>query len=252
MALLTEPPEIVEATCLYLTLWGSLHLQVQKNGGSDLARRIMYIHNVVQTLLSIFLFGATLLSIVPQGYIPATFLGPISTLQAESSFYPRYFYHLSKFYEYNDTFLFIAQGNEMGLHFAIHHLTTPWYTTYRVLRDYEGWWIFALLNSGHHVFSKSRRTGILSTMSFLLTVTVVVYGYFAGATWTKPILVWTRNIQLIAGILTDVFLIRKKTLTGEDVFGHWVGAVLLTTYLFLHRREVRMMERAKEDSTKKD
>jgi hypothetical protein len=65
----------------------------------------------------------------------------------------------------------------------------------------------------------------------------IVYGYFAGASWTKPALAYTQYVQLLGGISFDLWLLAVKK---EPTAGNVVATVLLTSYLFLHRRDVRM------------
>jgi hypothetical protein len=68
----------------------------------------------------------------------------------------------------------------------------------------------------------------------------VVYGYFAGASWTKPALAYTQHLQLVGGISCDIWLVVSKLGGGEPITGHIVAITLLTSYLYLHRREVYM------------
>jgi hypothetical protein len=81
---------------------------------------------------------------------------------------------------------------------------------------------------------------------------VVVYGYFAGAEWTKPILRYTRNIQLIAGILWDLGIVSGLLGDGKARLGNWVSIGLLSCYFVLHRREIRLMEEGEKESKKKE
>jgi hypothetical protein len=70
----------------------------------------------------------------------------------------------------------------------------------------------------------------------------IVHRYFSGATWTKGVLTYTRNIQLIVGIVWDLAVMYWKVDKGEEIAGNIIGTGLLVCYLILHRRDVRMME----------
>jgi hypothetical protein len=72
-----------------------------------------------------------------------------------------------------------------------------------------------------------------------------VYGYYAGATWTKKFLPWTQYLQLLGGILWDSWLMYQKVGKGEDITGNAVAITLLVSYLILHKREVSMSESKK-------
>ncbi|KAI0399462.1 hypothetical protein F4802DRAFT_589596 [Xylaria palmicola] len=96
-------------------------------------------------------------------------------------------YHLSKFWEYIDVLTVRAGGGSIGLHFGFHHLTTPYLTFFRVvLRDGEGWRAFAALNTAHHA---------------------LMYAYFGGAAFLRPLLGFTGCIQLLVGIAVEVRLL---------------------------------------------
>ena len=66
-----------------------------------------------------------------------------------------------------------------------------------------------------------------------------MYGYFAGASWTKPALAYTQYLQLVGAISFDIWVVMGK-LGREQISGNVVAIALLTSYLFLHRRDVRM------------
>jgi hypothetical protein len=67
----------------------------------------------------------------------------------------------------------------------------------------------------------------------------IVYAYFAGESWTKPALAYTQYLQLVGGISCDLWLVMGK-IGKEPISGNIVAIALLTSYLFLHRRDVRM------------
>ena len=79
-----------------------------------------------------------------------------------------------------------------------------------------------------------------------------MYGYFAGAVWTKKFLPWTQLLQLIGGILWDVWLMYLKINVGEDIAGNAIGTTLLVCYLILHTRDIRMLEEKKEKEKEKE
>jgi hypothetical protein len=68
--------------------------------------------------------------------------------------------------------------------------------------------------------------------------------------WTKPILTYTRNVQLIGAILWEIPLIAKKRQQGLDVVGNCITLFFVVCWLILHRRDVRMeiAAQAKKDS----
>jgi hypothetical protein len=74
---------------------------------------------------------------------------------------------------------------------------------------------------------------------------IKVHMYFFGWTWTRPLLTYTRNVQLLGGILWDVWIIRLKSIKGESTTGNNIAELLLICYLILHRRDVRMMAERK-------
>lgn len=60
-------------------------------------------------------------------------------------------------------------------------------------------------------------------------------------------LTYTRNVQLIVGIVWDVYIVLEVRGRDEAMLGNWVSIGLLTCYLILHRRDVRMMTDIKKD-----
>jgi len=226
MALLTTPREVLSATALFICSWMLLKSIVRSQQPINMAGKLMKIHNRIQIMLSVVLLSLITLSLIPGSQA----LPVLATIQKQNACLPRLAYHYSKFYEYADILLMVAQAKEIGLHFGFHHLTTPWYTMLRVVRSYEGWWLFAWLNAFHHTF---------------------MHVYFSGGTWTRPILVYTSNAQLIAGILWDIWILKLKFAEGKSLLGNLIGELLLISYLVLHRRDVRMiLEAAKVDIRK--
>lgn len=228
IAPLTTLPEILLSTLIFIPLWLFLRHIVLTNGPFKYADTLLFYHNILQVILSLFILAATTLSILP----PIVPLQPlIASVQAEHSFLPRYTYHLSKVYEYTDVLLFISRGGHAGkadtdLHFAFHHLTTPYLTLFRFLQHYEGWRVFASLNAGHHV---------------------LMYAFFVGASRMRKALLWTRWVQLVVGIACDGWVGLGKVQKGEEIWPNLFSAGLLACYLGLLVREVQM-KRIKEES----
>lgn len=144
-------------------------------------------------------------------------------------FLARSLYHASKFYEYVDILNVLASGGEIDLHFGVHHLTTMYMTYARVLHHSEGWRVFAALNTAHHV---------------------VMYAFFGGATWVRPILPWTGALQLLVGIVADFWVGRKKIERGEEVWPNFVGGGLLATYFLLFLRDLELRRRERRERLK--
>lgn len=149
---------------VFVVVWASLQGDVRRHGPIDQAKTFTRINSRLYALVS-----TTLLALIV--FTPA--------LDAET----RLIYHCSKFYEYVDVLGVKAGGGSIGLHFAFHHLTTPYLTNYRFLPDVHsrGWRIFAALNSFHHALMyahfgaliEARRLLLVSGFS-QLTVGVVV------------------------------------------------------------------------------
>lgn len=228
MVPLLKLPEVIVSTVTYVSVWQTIQLRVKQHGTFKHASAVIHVYSYVQVVVSSILLTLTLLSLVsPPQHAPSTttFTTILHAVHKDDSFLPRYCLHLSRIFEYLDMVFFVAAGNTPDLHFAFHHLTTPYLTYFRTLHDYEGWQVFAALNGFHHV---------------------LMHLFFAGVTgWTRPVLPWTRYIQLIMGIGWDVWIVRGKLGKGEGgVRGYGVEAVLLSCYFVLLTREIRMSRRA--------
>jgi hypothetical protein len=129
-------------------------------------------------------------------------------------------YHASKFYEYVDVLGVRAGGGEIGLHFGVHHLTTPYLTFFRVLQDSEGWQIFTALNAFHHV---------------------LMYAHFGGLVSMRRVLLITGGVQLMVGIAVDVFLVSMRMWNGSGLplWPNMLSITLLSTYLVLWLDELK-------------
>ncbi|OBT73945.1 hypothetical protein VF21_07418 [Pseudogymnoascus sp. 05NY08] len=169
--------------------------------------------------------GARTLATINSWFYALVSVGLLAiTLSPSHDLLARRLYHASKFYEYVDILNVLASGGGIDLHFGVHHLTTMYMTYARVLHHSEGWRIFAALNTAHHV---------------------LMYAFFGGATWVRPVLPWTGAVQLLVGITTDFWVGKKKMERGEEVWPNFVGGGILATYfvLFLRDLELRRRER---------
>lgn len=135
----------------------------------------------------------------------------------------RRLYHASKFYEYVDVLGVRAGGGTIDLHFGFHHLTTPYLSWARVALHSDGWWVLASLNTLHH--------GLM-------------YAYFGGAGFLRRALEGTGTMQLAVGIGGEAWMLWERWgKEGAAVWPHVVGLGLLSAYLVLWVRDVRMRRR---------
>lgn len=194
---------MVLQTAVFVTLWAAVHRKVSRHGPISYVRTFTRVNSWLYSAASLAL---TVLILSPQDELA------------------RCLFHASKFYEYVDVLLVRASGAEIDLHFAVHHLTTPWLTFVRVVRHGDGGWRpFAALNAFHHV---------------------LMYAYFGGADIFRPALPVTGTAQLIAGLAAETWLIRTKFLSGEGlVWPNAFGLGLLSAYLVLHVRDLRIKAR---------
>lgn len=148
----------------------------------------------------------------------------ILTLSPRHEALARQVYHASKFYEYLDILNVRASGGEIDLHFGFHHLTTPYLTFFRVLGNSPGWRPFATLNLFHHA---------------------LMYAFFGGAQWSRIILPYTGYLQLVVGILAEFWALASAPLSFDTQAPHIFCLVLLSTYLILWTRDLRMRRKEK-------
>lgn len=72
-----------------------------------------------------------------------------------------------------------------------------------------------------------------------------MYAYFGGTAIFSDILPWTGMLQLIAGILGEVYAIRDVWSGGrgcgsmESLWANWLALGLLSMYLVLFTRDLR-------------
>ncbi|KAJ0414722.1 hypothetical protein BJY00DRAFT_294609 [Aspergillus carlsbadensis] len=218
---LTTIPELLSFTLVSTTAWLALHVYVRHNGQISIAKPIIKLNSWIYTVLSFIMF--LLVIIVPE-YPPGTSTDGIGGNHPFSAASTRYIYHLSKFYEFLDILLVCAARSPINLHFAFHHLTTPYLTFVRFLPDVgsDGWRVFAAANTFHHV---------------------LMYAYFGGASVLRPVLPLTGTLQLLVGIAVDVVVGVGEYRTGDgdsDIcWPYSASAGLLGVYLVLHLRDLR-------------
>lgn len=231
-------PGVLISTIIFVPTSLLLHHYIRTHGPIPSASTAIKLNSRLYAIISLYL----LLSIaLPASLTPSSLPKLLSNGQNDS--YQRTAYHLSKLYEHVDIFNVLAAGGAVDLHFAFHHLTTPYLTLFRVVPDLpstRGWSVFVALNCAHHV---------------------LMYAYFGGvaASWTRPVLPWTGVLQLVVGIWVEVGLLREELGQGrQGGEGGWVGllgeerwrngfaAGLLGCYLVLFLRDLRVKAKEKE------
>lgn len=199
----TSPASLVALTSIqtliFILVWACLHHHVTKNGPFPKARGISKIHNILYSIINIPLLVLVLFS-PPHGNLLA-----------------RRLYHLTKAYEYLDILTVCASGSRIALHFAVHHLTTPWLTLCRVLFNSDGWRIGAALNITHHV---------------------IMYAYFGGLTAVRRVLPITGMVQLVVGLTIEVLVAKEKIQGGKEIWPNVFAIGMASTYLGLFCREL--------------
>lgn len=212
---ITSPASLVALTSIqtlmFILVWACLHHRVAKNGPFPKARGISKIHNILYSIINIPLL-VLILSSPPHGDLLA-----------------RRIYHLTKTYEYLDIFTVCASGSPIALHFAVHHLTTPWLTLGRVLYNSDGWRIGAALNITHHV---------------------IMYAYFGGLTAVRRVLPITGMVQLVVGLIIEVLVVREKVRSGREMWPNVFAIGMASTYLGLFFRELWLGKGAEKVKTK--
>jgi hypothetical protein len=166
-------------TAAFIVIWILLRRRVSRRGPIPSASSFCKFHN--------------------RSYSAASLLLLLLVLSPDHDSVARRAYHYSKFYEYLDILSVCAAGGQINLHFGFHHLTTSYLTFFRVVNENEpgrGWVVFAASNTFHHV---------------------LMYAYFGGVAFIKPVLPWTGGLQLLNGILTELALLREKQLRGTGI-----------------------------------
>jgi len=99
------------------------------------------------------------------------------------------------------------------------------YLTYsRVILYPSGWKIFAFLNTMHHA---------------------IMYAYFGGAAIISDVLPWTGTLQLVTGILGEVYVVRdvcgggKECGSMESLWANGLALGLFSTYMVLFAGDLR-------------
>ncbi|KAK3331315.1 hypothetical protein B0H66DRAFT_546306 [Apodospora peruviana] len=224
---------MITATLAFTTIWSGLNVFVKLCGGGPLPGASTFTR-----------YNSRLYSLLSYGLLVVIVRSWPSSSQSYRTTTAEWLYHMSKFYEYIDIFNVIASGGTVSLHFGWHHLTTSWLTWARVLpstdtsiggSNNEGWRWFAAANAVHHV---------------------LMYAYFGGLGAVRPLLPYTGQIQLILGILVDVWIIYKRVMKGVDghvvVWPYVFSMGLLSTYLVLNSRELAAAERVSRKKRVKD
>ncbi|KDQ49508.1 hypothetical protein JAAARDRAFT_42824 [Jaapia argillacea MUCL 33604] len=188
MAFLTSLPTILTSSIVFISFALSIHSHVKQNGPVPLARRLMRLSNVFYSIFSLVFCIAIVSSLWRHvGGNNTT----ISWFQVGDDTL-RFAFHLSKLYEYLDIFFVLGSGSPVSIHFAFHHLTTPYLTYARTIRSPAYWQPFVILNTFHHS---------------------LMYAYFGGLSKFSRLLPYTGYLQLIVGILVEV----------ASIFVHWDG-----------------------------
>ncbi|KAK9360846.1 hypothetical protein V1504DRAFT_453433 [Lipomyces starkeyi] len=218
---LTTIPGILCPTVVFVTTAAFIRSRVLSHGPLPTSSTLIKFNNRFYGAVSLWFLFTILLSRMTESYSANSLFWLLPT-DADR----RYAYHLSKFYEYIDILLVLANGGQVALHFGFHHLTTPVLTYVRVLKHHEGWELFATLNALHHV---------------------LMYSYFGGISAFRPILKWTGTLQLVMGILAEIRMIWVKLADGEVVWPNMIASLLLACYMMLFVREIKMEGAEKPD-----
>lgn len=91
---------------------------VGANGRIPIARAILIANSYLYAAASLWFCSVIISSLM---VAPHKEVGPPGWLDSDEAL--RNVYHFSKLYEYLDIWLVLANGGDVGLHFAIHHLT---------------------------------------------------------------------------------------------------------------------------------
>lgn len=197
-------------TAAFVFVWAVVHNRVARHGPIAAARKVVLLNSWFYSLAS-----TVLLALI---------------LNPEHEETARKLYHASKFYEYIDILGVRASGGAIDLHFAVHHLTTPYLTYVRVLHHSQGWRVVAALNAFHHV---------------------LMYAYFGGVGFLRPVLPVTGTIQLLVGLGGEAWVLWKKRVGGDQLlWPHEFVLCLLSIYLVLWVRDLREKARLQSETTK--
>ncbi|KAK9234145.1 hypothetical protein V1525DRAFT_414014 [Lipomyces kononenkoae] len=225
---LSTLPALLCPTAVFVMTALLLRRRIQTHGPIPIAATLIKFNNSFYATVSLWLLCGILLSRMTTSHSVESAFWMLPT-----DAHCRLAYHLSKFYEYFDIFLVLASGGQIALHFGFHHFTTPVLTYVRVLRHHDGWEPFAILNLLHHV---------------------LMYAYFGGMSAFRPILRWTGALQLVVGILAEIRIMSMKLADEDVVWPNMISCLLLTCYMLLFVREIRMedAEKAAKGSTSEE
>ncbi|KAF3403361.1 hypothetical protein DPV78_004422 [Talaromyces pinophilus] len=208
---------VFASTIFFVLAWLTTDRFVSYNGPVSFARTLIKINSWQYSFISFVLF-----------------LSIVLTRDSPYSSWPRQAYHLSKFYEYIDILLVRASGGIIDLHFGFHHLTTPYFTYSRVIQHHLGWEIFAAFNTIHHI---------------------LMYAFFGGAGFFRPILPWTGVLQLVAGVATELGILwirwdfwRIRDIP-DSILPNIIAVCLLSIYLVLFARDLSARKRTSTHCT---
>jgi hypothetical protein len=247
-SLLPSPYTLYITSLTSFLLARAINSHVKKNGPIAFAPTVIKYNSNIYAIFSFFLCMGIAASIWDE--LSAASKPSLRTLICSSS--PsefdkklRYIFHASKLYKYVDIFNVLATGGVVNAHFAIHHFTVSvlrllslesvvttvliisqtMYLTYsRVLLYPAGWKIFAGLNTMHHA---------------------IMYAFFGGVSIFSDILPWTGTLQLVAGILGELYLIRdvwsgsRECGSMDSLWANWLALGLLSTYFVLFMGDLR-------------
>lgn len=196
IATLCSLPGVLTSTIIFVPTSLLLHHYIRTHGPLPGASTAIKLNSRLYAIISLYL----LLSIALPASLTPSPLPKLFLSNGQNDSYQRTAYRLSKLYEYVDIFNVLAAGGAVDLHFAFHHLTTPYLTLFWVVPDLpstRGWSAFAALNCAHHV---------------------LMYAYFGGVavSWTRPMLPWTGVLQLMVGICVEVELLTEELGRGRQ------------------------------------
>lgn len=225
---LTSLQSVILMTGPFIFFWSTLRGYVSRNGPFRHARTITRLNSQLYAVFSLALAGLILRDYLENtthshSHYNMPFLQ--ETLELLVPPFAKdlrtadlaHMYHVSKFYEYVDVFNLVGQGTAIGPHMAFHHLTTPFYTYFRVLNASQ-WQVFAFCNCVHHFF---------------------MYAYFGGVGLFRPILPVTGWIQLAAGIAVDVFYCVSEGKEAPETRNRAIGIMILARYAMLFYEELK-------------
>jgi hypothetical protein len=256
MSILTSPYTLYTTSLSSFLISRYIINHVQKKGPISFAARTMKFNNAFYSLFSLALFICISSSYVTDLSTTPTPLSlkAITCTKSHTDFDQklRLIYHVSKIYEYIDIFNVLAVGGEVNTHFGVHHFTvrlrlfppfssntvfpsinileTPYLTYSRVILHPIGWKLFALLNTFHHS---------------------IMYAYFGGMTIFSDLLPWTGSLQLVLGLLGEVFVLWGRCGGKEGVWASGVAMALLGTYGVLFAGDL-MRRGEKDEKVKKE